>query len=186
MSFYLAVFNDSMLQKLTKKFFNPKKQMGVQGIAFGIVDGVIAMLGTTLAISVLSNNTLLILVTGLAVGISNGLANAAGFYISEEVEVEHGLSDHTKKDILKIAFFCFLASVLAVLIPLSSYLYLSFNWARLTSVAVGLLILFALGVYHAVISREGRIREGIKFLLIGLAATLLSYCVGVAINYWAV
>lgn len=159
-----------------------KIEKGIQGAAFGIVDGIIAMLGTTFAISVFSENPLLVLVTGIAVGFSNGIANAAGFFISEEVESQHGISGHTPKEIYKAALFCFVGSVGVVILALFPYLFFSFGLARILSLLIGALILFLLGVYHATISKESRIGEGLKFFFISVIAALLCYGLGYLIK----
>ena len=140
-----------------------KIEKGIQGTAFGIVDGIIAMLGTTFAISVFSEKPLLVLVTGIAVGLSNGIANAAGFFISEEIEAQHGIAEHTKKEIYQAALACFIGSVAAVILALLPYFFFSFNLARISSLVIGALILFFLGIYHATISNESKVGEGLKF-----------------------
>ncbi len=157
-------------------------QKGVQGAVFGIVDGIIAMLGTTFAISALSQDTILILISGLAVGISNGIANAAGFFLSEEVETEHGIANHSKREIFQAALFCFASSILVVFASLSPYFFVNFFTARVLSLLIGLVILFSLGVYHATISRESKIKEGLKFMLIGFVAALICFGLGKLIN----
>jgi len=168
---------------LTNKLLKIRNsQKGVQGAVFGIVDGIIAMLGTTFAISALNQNPTLILISGLAVGLSNGIANAAGFFLSEEVETEHGIADHSKREIFRAAIFCFIAGILVVLASLSPYFFISFSAARIISLIVGLVILFSLGVYHATISRESKIKEGLKFMLIGFVAALICFGLGKLIN----
>jgi len=166
------------------KFHNSQK--GIQGAVFGIVDGIIAILGTTFAISALSQNPTLILASGLAVGISNGIANSAGFFLSEEVETEHGIANHTKREIFQAACFCFVASILVVFVSLSPYFFVGFSTARILSLLIGLAILFSLGAYHATISRESKIKEGLKFLLIGFIAALLCFGLGKLINQMGV
>jgi len=57
----------------------------------------------------------MILVSGLSIAIAGGLANSGGFFISEEVESEHGISKYTKKEIYCSSSVFY--SKLAVLFP---------------------------------------------------------------------
>jgi uncharacterized membrane protein len=87
-----------------------EKMKGFQGLVFGIVDGLIAVIGTTFAISALEQKSFYILISGLAVALSNGIANSVGFYLSEEVESEQKIANHTRKEIFKAGFLCFFRS----------------------------------------------------------------------------
>lgn len=150
----------------------------MQGVAFGIVEGIIMIFGITLGISALDGSKVLILVAGLTAGIADGLANSAGFFVSEEIEAEHKIANHSKKDILFSSLLCLLATFAGVMFPIAPYLFLSVNVARIASTAISLSLLFMFGVYHAKISRENPIREGLKFAAIGAFAGAICFGIG--------
>lgn len=150
----------------------------MQGVAFGVIDGIIMTLGITLGVSALNASKILILVAALSAGIADGLANSAGFFVSEEVESEHKIVKHLKKEILLSSLLCGPATFAAVMFPIAPYLFLSVSIARLVSIAVSLSLLFIFGVYHAKISRENPIWEGLKFAAIGAFAGAICFGIG--------
>jgi len=162
-----------VFRKIKKKI---KRSM--QGVAFGIIEGIIMIFGLTLGISALNVSKVLILITGLTAGIADGLANSAGFFVSEEVEAEHKIVKHSKKQILFSSSLCGLATFLAVMFPILPYLFLSIGVARLISIVVSLSLLFMFGIYHAKISKENPVREGLKFATIGAVAGAICFGIG--------
>lgn len=158
------------------------KQKGFQGMVFGIVDGLICLIGTTFAISAISQNPKMVLATGIAVSLSNGLANATGFFLSEHVESEQKISNHTTREIWQSSFFCFSGAIMATILPLLPYLFLKIFLARIFSFLIAGLILFFLGFYHARISQEDKIKEGLKFLVISAFTAIICYGLGIIIR----
>ena len=158
-----------------------KLRDSMHGAAFGIVDGVITVLGLTLGVSALSPDRTVILVAGVSVGIADGLANSAGFFVSEEVATEHGISNHTKKAIYASSISCFAATLVAVLFPTIPYLFAKIAIARVVSIMVGLSLLFVFGVIHARFSHESPIKEGLKLVAIGAIADAICFAIGKAI-----
>ncbi|MCD6445305.1 hypothetical protein J7L49_00770 [Candidatus Bathyarchaeota archaeon] len=65
---------------------------GLQGLAFGMMDGIITALGVLMGLTPLNDKIILfigIMVTGLA----DSFANAAGIHVSEEAETIHKRSE---------------------------------------------------------------------------------------------
>jgi len=158
-----------------------KVKRSMQGLAFGIIEGIIMIFGITLGISALDASKILILVAGLTAGIADAFANSAGFFVSEEVEAEHKIGSHSKKEILFSTLLCGLATFIAAIFPALPYLFLSIGAGRLVSIVVSLSLLFMFGVYHAKISGENPIREGLKFAIIGAVAGVICFGIGKAV-----
>ena len=150
----------------------------MHGAAFGLVDGVITVLGLTLGISALNPDRIVILVAGLSVGIADGIANSVGFFVSEEVETEQRISSHTKKAIYYSSAPCFGATLIAVLLPMIPYIFTSITMARISSIVIGLSLLFVFGMIHARFSHESPVKEGLKLVAIGAITVAICFGVG--------
>jgi hypothetical protein len=59
---------------------------GFQGTAFGVMDGVITILGVVIGVAEATGNATLIVVTGTVAGVANAFGNSIGFYASELAE----------------------------------------------------------------------------------------------------
>ncbi|MBI5884749.1 VIT1/CCC1 transporter family protein [archaeon] len=151
---------------------------GMQGIAFGLVEGIIFVLGLSLGISALNSSPLMVFVIALTGGIADAFANSVGFFVSEEVESEQGIAKHSKKEVFTAALLVFIATILFIFITITPYLFVSIGSARIASMAIGLLLLFGFGAYHATQSKESRLFEGLKFAFYGLLASIICYFIG--------
>ena len=82
-----------------------KHEPTTEGLAFGIMSGVITVLGVLIGLSVTGMNS----IAGLGiivVGIADAFSDAAGIYVSEESE-----GVHNTMDMLKSAGFAFMAKI---------------------------------------------------------------------------
>ncbi len=57
--------------------------LGSEGIAFGLMDGIITILGVLMGLIIVGDKEVLIIGT-LAAGIADSFANAAGLHVSQE------------------------------------------------------------------------------------------------------
>jgi hypothetical protein len=151
---------------------------GMQGIAFGLIEGIIFILGLSLGISALQTNPLIVFVIGLTGGIADAFANATGFLVSEEVESEQKIANHTKKEVFFAAAFVFLFTIIAVVLTLVPYLFFGINEAMTASMIIGLGLLFIFGAFHATQSKENMFIEGIKFAFYGFIASIICFAIG--------
>jgi len=151
---------------------------GMQGIAFGLIEGIIMILGLSLGVSGLSNSALFVFVVGFTGAIADAFANFSGLWVSEEIESEHKISSHSKEEILFAAVLAFFSTLVSAVIPIIPYLFLDIPSARIYSVIIGLILLFAFGVFHATKSHENGLIEGTKFALLGLFTSIICFYIG--------
>ena len=129
----------------------------MQGAALGVVDGVITALGVALGVSALTSNKTTILVVGLCIAIADALSNSAGFFAVGEVWSTRA---ETKKKNYTPVLFCFIATFIAVMLPIIPFRFAQLNSARLISVAIGLSLLFMFGMYIASVNKKNHWKKG--------------------------
>jgi predicted membrane protein (TIGR00267 family) len=155
---------------------------GFQGTAFGIMDGVITILGVVIGVAGATNNTPLVIVSGVVAGIANAFGNSIGFYASELAERgEHmrknmDLASH--KEMYKSSILSFVASLVAMVVPIFPFILLPADYAMVVAVAAAVVLLYALGSYVGHLSGLDRFRFGVRYVLLGLLGAGLAYVVG--------
>lgn len=161
----------------------PNLVEGFQGTAFGLMDGLVTILGVVIGMAQATNQPMLVVVTGVIAGVANSFGNAIGFYASELAEQgEHiqekrvHLSSNT--EIYRSTLLAFSASVVSTLILVAPFLLLETRPAMVVSVTIAIGLLFALGFYVGHFSRKDRLRYGLRYVLLGLAGTIISFLIG--------
>jgi predicted membrane protein (TIGR00267 family) len=160
---------------------------GFQGVAFGTMDGLITILGVVIGIATATGNTAIVILSGIVVGVANSIGNCFGFYASELAErAEH---IHEKQHISSmaeirrstvLAFVTSLASMSVLIVPFA--LVGSLDYAMIVSLSVAMAMLFGLGVSVGKLSREGPLRFGVRYVLLGLTGAALSFVVGTVLK----
>jgi VIT1/CCC1 family predicted Fe2+/Mn2+ transporter len=149
-----------------------KSKKKIEGsIAFGIMDGIITLLGILLAMFAISADQKTILVAAIATAIADSTANAAGYHVSEEAADSKKHSEATRSSVL-----CFVATLIAMMIPLVPVFILSQQISIYVAIAICLTILFLLGQYV-----KGW-KVGIEYLAIGVIAGIVCYAVGILVK----
>ncbi len=150
-------------------------------IILGSIDGLLATLGIIVGVSVTSANNAVVVSAAFGGAIALALTNGLGSYLAEST-IEYGklavteksllrdLSDtyvesQSRRKIIKDALFSGGSSFLGSLIPIAPYL-LSFGSA-ITSVALSLISLVALGLYAGFISKQSYVISVIKMVGLG-------------------
>lgn len=160
---------------------------GFQGVAFGTMDGLITILGVVIGIATATGNSTLVILSGIVVGVANSIGNCFGFYASELAErAEHiyekqhisSMAEIRRSTVL--AFVTSLASMSILIVPFA--LVGSLNYAMIVSLSVAMAMLFGLGVSVGKLSREGPLRFGVRYVLLGLTGAALSFVVGTALK----
>lgn len=142
---------------------------GFQGVAFGVMDGVILALGVITGLSVLENRFILFL-SLLATGIADAFGNAAGMHVEEETEKDHGRKEVWTSTISAFfsTFFVFILLIIPILIlPLA--LAVTVSWL------LGIILLTLLGVKVAEIRGWNSSKIIIEYVLWGIAVSVASY-----------
>jgi predicted membrane protein (TIGR00267 family) len=159
---------------------------GFQGAAFGTMDGLITILGVVIGIATATQNSEVVVISGLVAGLANAFGNAFGFYASELAERAEHIQENqhvssmveTRRSTL-LAFAHSLASTLVIVAP---FVMLGLMYAMIASLILALALLFALGAVVGKFSRASPWKFGIRYVLLGLAGAALSFMVGAAVG----
>ncbi len=142
---------------------------GFQGIAFGVMDGVILALGVITGLSVLENRSILFL-SLLATGLADAFGNAAGMHVEEETEKDHG-----RKEVWISTISAFFSTFFVFLLLLIPILILPLTLAVAASWILGIALLTMLGIKVAVIRQWNSSSIVIEYVLWGIAVSVASY-----------
>ncbi len=159
-------------------------------------DGILTILGVLTGnfLARVSDPTVIVL-TGLTTSVSMAVSGLWGAYLTESAERQRGLDDleeHTLSDlsgtrigraarvaVAVVALVDGLAPLLASVLVLLPF-FLTSLWGSITisyylAGGIALLALFVLGAFLGRISRPNILVAGVKMILAGLAAVVLSY-----------
>ena len=159
---------------------------GFQGVAFGTMDGLITILGVVIGIATATQNSGVVVLSGLVAGLANAFGNTFGFYASELAERAEHIQENqhvssmaeTRRSTL-LAFAYSLASTLVVVAP---FFIFRLTYAMITSLILALALLFALGAVVGKFSHASSWKFGIRYVLLGLAGAALSFVIGAAVG----
>lgn len=159
---------------------------GFQGAAFGTMDGLITILGVVIGIATATQNSEVVVISGLVAGLANAFGNSFGFYASELAERAEHIQENqhvssmveTRRSTL-LAFAYSLASTLVIVAP---FVMLGLMYAMIASLILALALLFALGAVVGKFSHASPWKFGIRYVLLGLAGAALSFMVGAAVG----
>ncbi|MGD8546316.1 MAG: VIT1/CCC1 transporter family protein [Candidatus Bathyarchaeota archaeon] len=164
-----------------------KISYSLEGIAFGLADGLIMSLGLIIGVAEATTDSRFVIIAGVIGGFANAFGNSIGFYMSQSAERglqihetnEHGVSVnvHSKREInvnSALAFFCSIGVSVALLSP---FIILNIATAIIIAFVLGVSIAFALGSHVGKISRENRWRCGLKYAIIAFLGAIISHLV---------
>jgi predicted membrane protein (TIGR00267 family) len=159
---------------------------GFQGVAFGTMDGLITILGVVIGIASATQNSGVVVLSGLVAGLANAFGNSFGFYASELAERAEHIQENqhvssmaeTRRSTL-LAFAYSLASTLVIVVP---FVIFRLTYAMIVSLILALALLFALGAVVGKFSHASPWKFGIRYVLLGLAGAALSFVVGAAVG----
>jgi hypothetical protein len=135
-----------------------RKLAGSQGMTFGVMDGVITVLGVLAGLFVLGDKG--VVIAGMLIaGMADSLANAVGIHVSQETE-----GAHSRKDIMMSTIMAFLSTFIVTLILVFPHGFFSLYQGTLVSIFLGLLLI--LGVGYFVAKRLEKDRRGTAILMI--------------------
>jgi len=159
----------------------------LEGAAFGTTDGIICSLGTVIGAAAATNSPSLAIIAGILAGVSNSFANGVGMYVSQATErglqkakVAQGEKTHVhsvKENVIN-SLASFFATIFVSLVMVAPFTLLPITQAMALSFVIGVLFLFALGAYTAVISGESALSHGIQYSLLGVGGSVIGYLVG--------
>lgn len=173
-------------------------------IALGTLDGVLAVMGVTLAASGVAGAggieipNFVIGLTGLSGGIALAMSNAFGSFIGERAEevrsireleqkmmLDEGklddtvIHDRAKRRVYMSMFTHGFSSFIGSFVPVVPFLFLADRTsAVITTVVFCFIALIILGLYLARVSRENMLKICIEIVLIGVLISVVSFLIG--------
>lgn len=150
----------------------------ITGVSFGVTSGVITALGMIVGLNEATSSRLAVLAGIVIMAIADGMADAAGFHIVEEAEVEYGKVKHSTKEVWMTTIFIFLAVCGFILTFAVPILLLQLRTAIYVDIAWGLFLLVILNFFIAKVKNESPLRliSGHVFLAVFVIA--VSYLAG--------
>ena len=157
----------------------------MEGIAFGLADGLIMCLGLIIGVAEATSSAQLVIITGIIGGFANAFGNSIGFFMSQSAEralqvhetKEHGATTriHSKGEVFTNSILSFTSTIVAVLILLSPFTFLSMNHAAIIAFIIGTTMAFVLGSYVGKISYENPYKTGLKYGLLAILGAVISH-----------
>lgn len=173
-------------------------------VALGTMDGILAVMGVTLAASGVAAaggialENYVIGLTGLSGGIALSLSNAFGSFIGERAEeartlreledkmmLNEGELDDTlihqqaKRRIYMSMFTHGFSSFIGAFVPVLPFLLIADRMTALvTTLCACFVALVILGVYLGKVSRESLLKTAVEIVLIGVVISAISYLIG--------
>ena len=164
-----------------------------QGVAMGMMDGLITLLGIVMGVGVATGSSNLVIISGMVGGIANGFGTSIGFYTSENAERGQQIEFykkkgriksshmyiHTKTEIYMETLFSFLAGVTALIIPISPFFFgIPILQAMAGCLIISITMLFLLGFQIGRLNRESPVGNGMKYTIIGIASAIIALLIG--------
>jgi len=173
-------------------------------IALGTLDGILAVMGVTLAASGVAGAggleipNYIIGLTGLSGGIALAMSNAFGSFIGERAEevrnireleqkmmLDEGKLDDTlihqqaKKRVFMSMFTHGFSSFIGSFVPVVPFLLIASRFtATITTIILCFIALVILGIYLGRVSRESLLRTSVEIVLIGILISVVSFLIG--------
>lgn len=158
----------------------------LEGVAFGLADGLIMCLGLIIGVAEATSNTTLVIITGIIGGFANAFGNSIGFYMSQSAEralqiqtTNHGKATrvHSVREISINTLLAFTSTIIATLILLCPFLCLAMDYAVPLTFILGGIIAFILGSYVGKISNINPHKTGVKYALLAIIGAMLSHLI---------
>lgn len=147
------------------------KNEGYQGATFGVMEGIVMMLGILIGLSATGNKSIAILGVVTA-GVADAFANSSAFYVSEESE---GI--HTRKEIWKSTIWTLIGTVASVVVLIIPLLIFDIPFATYIGFGVAMVMLGLLGFFVARWQKMNVMNVILKYIVIGIAVSIATYVV---------
>jgi len=159
----------------------------LEGIAFGLADGLIMCLGLIIGVAEATSDTRLVIITGIIGGFANAFGNSIGFFVSQSAErglqihetSEHGVTTkvHSKKEVYVNSIFSFICTVAISIILLLPFILFKMMTALILAFVAGVIVAFVLGNYVGKISRENPYVWGLKYAVLAVLGAIISHLI---------
>jgi len=145
---------------------------GIHGAMFGLMDGIITTIGVVLGMSAFGNQPTLI-IAAMAAALANSIANAAGVHVGTESSRMFS-QDH----VMLSTAYAFLSTLVVSITVIIPHFFLPLIQATWLSVAVGAVILGAMGFFVARYRNRTPWKIILEYVAIGLIVSLVTYLGG--------
>ena len=156
----------------------------VTGVSFGITLGVITALGMIVGLHEATSSRLAVFAGIVVMAIADGMADAAGFHVVEEAELENGKAKHSSREVWMTTFFTFLGVcgfILTFAVPILIY---DLGFAVIVDIVWGILLIVALNIYIAKLKNESAIKLVTEHVSLAVVVITISYFTGKLIGGW--
>jgi len=150
---------------------------GMQGATFGIMDGIITILGVMWGLSV-TQNKFILMIGILTAGLADSFANAAGMHVSQETEAAH-----RRREVWKSTIFCFVATFLVAVILTAPLIFFSLKTAIIISALIAVTLLVNLGYFVAEVRHRKPISLILEYTFIGIAVSVICFGLGNLVSW---
>jgi VIT1/CCC1 family predicted Fe2+/Mn2+ transporter len=151
---------------------------GMQGATFGIMDGIITILGVMWGLSVTQDKFILIIGI-LTAGLADSFANAAGMHVSQETETHH-----KKREVWKSTIFSFVATFAVAIILSLPLFFLNAKTAVILAALTAILLLVGLGYFVAEVRKKNPMYFIIEYTLMGIIVSAICFGLGNLISWF--
>lgn len=150
-----------------------------RSVMFGLQDALVSTTGVVVGISAgVSDKAIIILAAFVAVSVEAS-SMAASEYSSEKAVHQLDKSHRHRDNLITGAILMFFSYLLAGLIPISPFLFLPPDTARIISISAALISLFIIGYLKGKIVEIKPLRSAIEMFIIGGIATAIGLIVGI-------
>ena len=159
----------------------------LEGVAFGLADGLIMSLGLIIGVAEATADSRFVIIAGVVGGFANAFGNSIGFYMSQSAErglqihetTEHKVITkvHSKREIYLNSSLAFLCSVAISIMLLSPFILLNMTTAIILAFVLGTSVAFSLGSYVGKISNENIWYSGVKYSAIAFLVAIISHLI---------
>ena len=150
---------------------------------FGVSDSLVSTVGLLSGINANGTSRHAIIVTGIVYAFVESFSMAVGSFLSEESAENYvGKGEVAATKPFVGGSVMFVTFILASLIPIAPYLFLSAASALWVSIVVSILALFIVGYLSAKISKARVLKHAIRMALLGGLAIIVGVVVGKFVN----
>jgi predicted membrane protein (TIGR00267 family) len=150
-------------------------------IIFGMEDGLVSTLGVVTGIASGTENSKVVILSGVILVLVEALSMAAGTYLSNKAEVDQeALENFHDGHIHPIlgALVMGITYIFGGAVPLAPYLFIPISSALPISMVSTVVVLFGVGYFKGKATKTPPIRAGLEMITVSLSAALLGYLIG--------
>jgi predicted membrane protein (TIGR00267 family) len=162
----------------------PGESYRLEGIAFGLADGLIMCLGLIIGVAEATSQTSIVFITGIIGGFANAFGNSIGFFMSQSAEralqireTNHGTNTrvHSEREVLVNSVLAFTSTIVATLVLLFPFLCFEMAYAVVLTFIIGTSMAFLLGSYIGKASQENVAKTGAKYAALAILGAVVSH-----------